>query len=157
MTVPWSKFGHRPRRPFRFMMAASNGNVFRVPSPLWREFTGHRWIPFTKTSDVDVFFNLRLNKRLSKPSRRRWFQTPSRSLWRHSIVEDSHWGNKTKRPTICKRNFQMYFLEWKCLNFYSNFTKSALAREPVRSHQLKQSWQGFVMIVYNRHFQHFWK
>ena len=55
MTVPWSKFGHRPRRPFRFMMAASNGNVFRVPSPLWREFTGHRWIPFTKASDVDVF------------------------------------------------------------------------------------------------------
>ena len=27
----------------------------------------------------DVFFDLRLNKRLSKPSRRRWFETPSRS------------------------------------------------------------------------------
>ena len=29
------------------------------------------------------FFDLRRNKRLSKQSRRRWFETPSRSLWRH--------------------------------------------------------------------------
>ena len=28
-----------------------------------------------------VFFHLRLNKRMSKQSRRRWFGTPSRSLW----------------------------------------------------------------------------
>ena len=32
---------------------------------------------------VDVLFDLRLNKRLSKQSRRRWFETPSRSLWPH--------------------------------------------------------------------------
>ena len=31
----------------------------------------------------DVFFDLRLNKRLSKQSRRRWFETLSSSLWRH--------------------------------------------------------------------------
>ena len=30
-----------------------------------------------------VFFYLRLNKRLSKQFRRRWFETPLRSLWRH--------------------------------------------------------------------------
>ena len=29
------------------------------------------------------FFYLRLNNRLSKHSRRRWFETPLRSLWRH--------------------------------------------------------------------------
>ena len=28
----------------------------------------------------------RLNKRLSKPSRRRWFETPLRPLWRHRNV-----------------------------------------------------------------------
>ena len=43
--------------------------------------------PVTKASDAklwyDVFFHLRLNKRLSKQSRRRWFEAPSRSLWRH--------------------------------------------------------------------------
>ena len=31
----------------------------------------------------DVFFDLRLNKRLSKPSNRQWFETQSRCLWCH--------------------------------------------------------------------------
>ena len=35
------------------------------------------------TWSFDVFFDLRLNKRLSKQSRRRWFETPLGSLWRH--------------------------------------------------------------------------
>ena len=38
------------------------------------------------TLSFDIFFDIRLNKRLSKQSRPRWFETPSpsRSLWRHS-------------------------------------------------------------------------
>ena len=41
-------------------------------------FSAH-W-PLTKASDAEiVFFDLRLNKRLSKQSRERWFETPSRS------------------------------------------------------------------------------
>ena len=36
------------------------------------------------TRSFGVFFDLSLNKRLSKQPRRRWFETPSRSLWRHS-------------------------------------------------------------------------
>ena len=35
------------------------------------------------TRGFDVFFDLHLNKRLSKQSRCRWFETPSCSLWRH--------------------------------------------------------------------------
>ena len=35
----------------------------------------------------NVFFDLRLNKRLSKQSRGLWFETPSRSLWRHYNVQ----------------------------------------------------------------------
>ena len=35
------------------------------------------------TRNFDVFFDLRRNKQLSKQSRRRWFQTPEHSLWRH--------------------------------------------------------------------------
>ena len=31
----------------------------------------------------DVFFDMRLNKGLSKQSWRWWFETPSSSLWRH--------------------------------------------------------------------------
>ena len=37
----------------------------------------------------DVFFVLCLNKWLSKQSRRPWFETPSRSLWRHFNEWDS--------------------------------------------------------------------
>ena len=52
------------------------------------EFTGHRWIPLTKASDADIwcFFDLRLNTRLRKQAWRWWFDTPSRSLWRHCTV-----------------------------------------------------------------------
>ena len=36
-----------------YMMTSSNGNIFRVTGPLCGEFTGHRWIPRTKASDVE--------------------------------------------------------------------------------------------------------
>ena len=36
------------------------------------------------TRNIDVFFILRLNKRLSKQSWGWWFETPSRPFWRHS-------------------------------------------------------------------------
>ena len=49
------------------MMTSSNGNIFRVTGALCGEFTGHRWIPFTKASDTELWcFYLRLNKRLLK-------------------------------------------------------------------------------------------
>ena len=69
---------------FVSMMTSSNGNIFRVTGHLCGEFTCPRWIPHTKASDAgfDVFFDLHLNKRLSKQSRGWWFETPSRSLWR---------------------------------------------------------------------------
>ena len=37
------------------MMTSSNGNFFRVTGPLCGEFTGHRWIPLTKTSDAELW------------------------------------------------------------------------------------------------------
>ena len=56
-----------------------------VIGPLCGEFTGHRWIPFSNVSDAELwfFFGLRSNKSLSKQSWVWWFETPSRSLWRH--------------------------------------------------------------------------
>ena len=67
------------------MMTSSNGNIFRVTGHFCGEFTGHRWITRTKAIDANlgVFFDLRLNKPLSKQSWGWWFETPSRSLWRH--------------------------------------------------------------------------
>ena len=59
--------------------------IFRVTGPLYRDFTGHRWIPPQRPvkRSFDIFFDLRLIKRLSNQSRRRWFETPVRSLLRH--------------------------------------------------------------------------
>ena len=44
-----------------------------------------RWSPHSKASDAELwcFFDLRLNKRLSKQTWDWWFETPSWSLWRH--------------------------------------------------------------------------
>ena len=48
-------------------------------SPVTGEFPAQ--MPVTRS--FDVFFDLRLNKRLSKQWWGWWFETPSRSLWRH--------------------------------------------------------------------------
>ena len=48
-------------------------------SPVTGEFPSQR--PVTRS--FGVFFDLRLNKRLSKPLRRWWIEMPSRPLWRH--------------------------------------------------------------------------
>ena len=53
--------------------------------PFVREFTGPRWIATQRpmTRSFDVFFDLRLYKRLSKQWWGWWFDTLSRPLWRH--------------------------------------------------------------------------
>ena len=51
-------------------------------SPVTGEFPSQR--PVTRS--FDVFFDLRLNKRLSKQSCSWWFETLWRSLWRHRNV-----------------------------------------------------------------------
>ena len=73
------------RQPiFVVMMTSSNGNIFRVTGLLCGEFTGPGEFPSQRpvTRSFDVFFDLRLNKRLSKQPWGWWFETPSGSLWR---------------------------------------------------------------------------
>ena len=62
---------------FSALLAVCEGN-----SPVTGEFPSQR--PVTRR--FDVFFDLHLNKRLNKPSRGRWFETPSSSLWRHGNI-----------------------------------------------------------------------
>ena len=76
------------------MMTSWNGNIFRVTGPLWNlpvidGFPSHR----PETRSFDVYFDLCLNKRFSKQSRRRWFETASSSLWRHSNDGLGSWIN----------------------------------------------------------------
>ena len=54
------------------------------------------------TQSFDVFFDLRLNKRLWKLSRRRWFETSWRSLWRHCDV--LQWHISCNSPISCFKN-----------------------------------------------------
>ena len=68
------------------MMTSSNGNIFRVTGSLCGEFTVPDEFPTQRpvTRSFDVFFDLRLNKRLSKQPWGWWFETPSWSLWHQS-------------------------------------------------------------------------
>ena len=84
--IKWKHF-------LRYCMAICAGN-----SPVLGEFPTQR--PVTRS--FDVFFDLRLNKRLSKQSWSWWFETLSRPLWRHRNVltgcrpwgiANSHFGN----------------------------------------------------------------
>ena len=73
---------------WKFMMTSSNGHIFRVTGPLCGEFTGPGEFPTQRpvTRSFGVFFDLRLNKRLSKQPWGWWFETPTCSLWRHCNV-----------------------------------------------------------------------
>ena len=53
------------------------------------------------TWSLAVFFDLRLNKRLSKQWRGWWFETPLRPLWRH-CNSHSDVGHKLGRQCVCR-------------------------------------------------------
>ena len=81
---------------FSTLLALCVGN-----SPVTGEFPSQR--PMTRS--FDDFFDLHRNKRLSKQLTRRWFETPSRSLWRHC--------NGVTDPDLSESN-----LGYKAINLY---------------------------------------
>ena len=81
---------------YSVLLAICAGN-----SPVNGEFPAQR--PVTRS--FDVFFDLRLNIRLSKQSWGWWFETPSCPLWRH-CNERSTAGDKKLVPTIERYFFQ---------------------------------------------------
>ena len=68
---PWRRY---QMETFSALLASCAGN-----SPVPGEFPALRPV----TRGVDVFFDLRLNKRLSKQSWGWWFETLSCPVWRH--------------------------------------------------------------------------
>ena len=81
MSAPWTNvntIGWRHKmETFSALLALCVGN-----SPVTGEFPSQRPV----TWGVDVVCDLRLNTRLSKQSWGWWFETSSRSLWRHGKV-----------------------------------------------------------------------
>ena len=103
--IVWGGTGAKPL-PIEHIMTSSNGNIFRVTGRLCGEFTGPGEFPAQRpmTRSFDTFFDLRLNKRLSKQSWGWWFETPSRSLWRHrNECCPIHW-----RTYICFDSHQWF-------------------------------------------------
>ena len=82
----------------------------------WKHFP--RYWPFVRgihrpvTRSFGVFFDLRLNKRLSKQPWGRWFGTASCSLWRHCNVNEA--TSYSKNVKIGKRMYN----SWAAVNLF---------------------------------------
>ena len=81
-------FGLATKKSPKLMMTSSNGNIFRITGHLCGEFTGPSNSPAQRPvmRSFDVFFDLHLNKLLSKQWWGWWFETPSCPLWCHLHV-----------------------------------------------------------------------
>ena len=102
LTYPWAQF----------RMKSSNGNILALlalcagNSPITGEFPSQR--PLTR--NFDVFFDLRLTKRLSKQSCGWWSEMPLRSLWRHcNVTSIKHIQNTTMYNAVPHRRCGSYF------------------------------------------------
>ena len=86
------KWWRHQMQTFAALLALCAGN-----SPVSGDFHSQR--PVTRS--FDAFFDLRLNKRLSKQSWGWWFDMPSSSLWRHcnGMIDDV-----SRRGPCWKRN-----------------------------------------------------
>ena len=93
------------------------------------------------TLSFDVSFDLRLNKCLSKQSRGWWFETPSRSLWRH---RNDFYDLLFKWQLVCKfgtleRNFLLISYFYSCFHTLPKFCGSS-------SVQLVLLWNNFSIL-----------
>ena len=110
-------------RVYALMMTSSNGNIFRVTGPLCGEFTGPGEFPTQRpvTRSFDVYFDLRLNKRLCKQSWGWWFETLLCPLWRHSNA--SSWAaNWTPGTRVSWRDILLRVLPKCCWDITTSAT-----------------------------------
>ena len=130
------------------MVTSSNGNIFRITGPLCGESTGLGEFPTQRpvTQSFDVFFDMRLNKRLSKHSRCWWFETPSWSLWRQcngACTWSTTWQTQATGWHIVDHKIRLAFLMiYLALSIYISKSISCILFHcliPVRN----QSWFSF--------------
>ena len=111
---------------FSALLAICAGN-----SPVPGEFPTQR--PVTRS--YDVYFDLRPNKRLSKQLWGWWFETQSRTLWRHRHVQHRHAQelNESINP-IVPIPYTTGLQTWSSLRLQMS------QHEEVTSHQQIQYW-----------------
>ena len=145
------------------MMTSSNGNIFRVTGPLCGEFTGPGEFPTQRpvTRSFDVFFDLCLNKRLSKQPWGWWFETLSWSLWRHcnerglelgfqAVDHHTGWNLQSRnRPCFRRGHFRSYHLVW-CRPPHLQESQvgtsggSGLASWPTETKHVEKTWASVM-------------
>ena len=133
------------------MMTSPNGNIFRVTghlsgnSPVPGEFPAQR--PVTRS--FDVFFDLRLNKRLSKQSWGWWFDTLSRPLWRHRNVASQSKGLLFLkwRPGHLPRVPFHYQPSGPDLILTGNWTSNGKCRKNL--HAMISSWRWGMWLIHH--------
>ena len=114
----WFSWWRHQMETFPVLLAICAGN-----SPVTGEFPSQR--PATRS--FDVFFDLGLNKRLSKQSSRWSFETPSCSLWRHyNGSQNTQWSQC--RFNIIANNIHDPDLNWLYEAFALCQTKHAWVR-----------------------------
>ena len=144
----------------------------RVTGPLWRESTGGGGFPSQRPvkRSFDSGFDLHLNKRWSKQSRRRWFETPSRPslLYRehvlqhhpldryHIYVSPSNCGIQCNisRPTI--HSINMHINCFASISFVV-FLLNSLVGLCSFIHTFKSSFTGNVPMITKVAVNKFWK
>ena len=133
-------------------MTSSNGNIFRVTGHLCREFTGPRWILHTKASDLELFFDLRLNKRLSKQSWGWWFETLSCPLWHQCNAlplfpwTDTHTHTNRHYHSVCNNQITMMYV---CLTKLGHhWFRHWLTDTSEPSHYLNKLWHIVYWILW---------
>ena len=129
------------------MMTSSNGNISRVTGPLCGEFTGPGEFPTQRpvTWSFDVFFDLRVNKRLSKQPWGWWFETPSWSLWHHcnaSLIKSGMWLEVLE-----------FLFTWLQKVFGSFFTSCTILFSYSVLAMATSSVTLFLFVVYSVHFR----
>ena len=114
------------------------------------------------TRGFDVFFDIRLNKLLSKQSRRRWFERPSCPLSRHcntmTLVGSLAPGNKALNTVRCRYNADnllpnqcidpfLVTLPWSGINVKRQFSYNSKVRcETTYFLGIKQRYKSGVTI-----------
>ena len=105
------------------MITSSNGNIFRVTSPLCGEFTRHWWIPLTKASDTELWCFLGwVNNHKAGNLRRHCAHYDVTVTWNLSIcvgIEIRRHSNRTTLNAFFNETFvQIQQIEIMCRLFW---------------------------------------
>ena len=120
-------------------------------SPVTGEFPSQR--PVTRS--FDVFFDLRLNQKLFKQSRRRGIEIPLCSLWRHCYhFIDGLWPIDDQDQ---QQDFQLNSqIHWFCFIFIRSSYNHFFAMNPTTNSRVPDDFKIHDDVIKWKHFPRYW-